>query len=139
MSISMIRDEFSSIDLVEVIMAIEESFEVEIPDHDAEAIRGPREIVNWLIVHLAGKAMSDGAVLQLENLSRQRRMPHLMQNLNRTWQPDQINAIVREILRVHGMDDWSDPSDLDTSVRAPLNPRPHLQSGRASVVPDEQQ
>ena len=135
----MIRDEFSSIDLVEVIMAIEESFEVEIPDHDAEAISGPREIVNWLTVHLAGKAMSDGAVLQLENLSRQRRMPHLMQNLNRTWQPDQINAIVREILRVHGMDDWSDPSDLDTSVRAPLNPRPHLQSGRASVVPDEQQ
>ena len=118
----MIRDEFSSIDLVEVIMAIEESFAVEILDHDAEAIRGPREIVNWLIVHLAGKAMSDGAVLQLENLSRQRRMPHLMQNLNRTWQPDQINAIVREILRVHGMDDWSDPSDPDTSVRAPLNP-----------------
>ncbi len=135
----MIRDEFSSIDLVEVIMAIEESFAVEIPDHDAEAIRGPREIVNWLIVHLAGKAMSDGAALQLENLSRQRRMPHLMQNLDRTWQPDQINAIVREILRVHGMDDWSDPSDPDTSVRAPLNPRPHLQSGRASVVPDEQQ
>ena len=135
----MIRDEFSSIDLVEVIMAIEESCEVEIPDHDAEAIRGPREIVNWLIVHLAGKAMSDGAVLQLENLSRRRRMPHLMQNLDRTWQPDQINAIVREILRVHGMDDWSDPSDPDTSVRAPLNPRPHLQSGRASVVPDEQQ
>jgi len=135
----MIRDELSSVDLVEVIMAIEESFEVEIPDHDAEAISGPREIVNWLTVHLAGKAMSDGAVLQLENLARQRRMPHLMQNLNRTWQPEQINAIVREILRVHGMDDWSDPPDPDASVRAPLKPRPHLQSGRASAVPDEQQ
>ena len=135
----MIRDELSSIDLVEVIMAIEESFEVEIPDHDAEAISGPREIVNWLTVHLAGKAMSDGTVLQLENLARKRRMPHLMQNLNRTWQPEQINAIVREILRVHGMDDWSDPPDPDTSVRAPLKPRPHLPSGRASAVPDEQQ
>ncbi len=54
----MIRDELSSIDLVEVLMAIEESFEVEIPDHDAEAISGPRETINWLIVHLAGKAMS---------------------------------------------------------------------------------
>jgi|HubBroStandDraft_2_1064218.scaffolds.fasta_scaffold124442_2 hypothetical protein len=135
----MIRDELSSIDLVELIMAIEESFEIEIPDQDAEAISGPREIVNWLTVHLAGKAMSDGAVLQLENLARQRRMPHLMQNFNRTWQPEQINAIVREILRVHGMDDWSDPLDPDISVRAPLKPRPHLQSGRASAVPDEQQ
>jgi Phosphopantetheine attachment site len=96
----MTRDELSSIDLVEVIMAIEESFEVEIPDHDAEAISGPREIVNWLAVHLAGRAMSDGAVLQLENLARQRRMPHLMQNFNRTWQPEQINAIVWEILRL---------------------------------------
>jgi len=134
----MIRDELSSIDLVEVIMAIEESFEVEIHDHDAEAISGPREIVNWLTVRLASKAMSDGAVLQLENLAKQRRMPHLMQNLNRIWQPEQINAIVREILRVHGMDDWSDPPDPDASVRAPLKPRPHLQSGRASAVPDEQ-
>jgi len=134
----MIRDELSSIDRVEVIMAIEESFEVEIHDHDAEAISGPREIVNWLTVRLASKAMSDGAVLQLENLAKQRRMPHLMQNLNRIWQPEQINAIVREILRVHGMDDWSDPPDPDASVRAPLKPRPHLQSGRASAVPDEQ-
>ena len=84
----MIRDQSSSIDLVEVIMAIEESFEVEIHDHDAEAISGPREIVNWLTVRLAGKAMSDGAVLQLENLARQRRMPHLMQNL--TWPPSLV-------------------------------------------------
>ena len=134
----MIRDEFSSIDLVEVIMAIEESFEVEIPDHDAEAISGPREIANWLTVHLAGRAMSDGAALQLENVARRRQLPHLMQNFNRTWQPEHINAIVREILRVHGLDDWSDPPDPDTSVRAPLKPRPHLQSGRASIVPDEQ-
>jgi len=135
----MTRDELNSVDLVEVIMAIEESFEVEIPDHDAEAISGPGEILNWLTIRLAGKAMSDGAALQLENIARQRPMSQLMQNLNRTWQPEQINALVQEILRVHGLDDWSDPPDPDASVRAPLKPKPHLQSGRASVVPDEQQ
>ena len=135
----MTQDELNSVDLVEVIMAIEESFEVEIPDHDAEAISGPGEILNWLTIRLAGKAMSDGAALQLENIARQRPMSQLMQNLNRTWQPEQINALVQEILRVHGLDDWSDPPDPDASVRAPLKPKPHLQSGRASVVPDEQQ
>ena len=133
------RNQLNSIDLVEIVMAIEEAFEVDIPDHAAEAISGPREVANWITQHLGGKAMSDRAALRVENLARQHRASQLMPSLNRTWQPEQIKAMVREIFRAHRLDDWSDPPDPDASVGAPLKPRPHLRSGTARAVPDEQQ
>lgn len=37
-----------SLDLVEVVMALEEEFEVEIPDEDADGIKTVQEAVNYI-------------------------------------------------------------------------------------------
>lgn len=37
-----------SLDLVEVVMALEEAFEVEIPDEDADGIKTVQEAVNYI-------------------------------------------------------------------------------------------
>jgi acyl carrier protein len=37
-----------SLDLVEVVMALEEAFEVEIPDEDADSIRTVQEAVDYI-------------------------------------------------------------------------------------------
>ncbi|MGL4254431.1 MAG: acyl carrier protein [Fusobacteriaceae bacterium] len=40
-----------SLDTVELIMAFEEEFEVEIPDSDAEKIRTVKDVVNYIESH----------------------------------------------------------------------------------------
>jgi acyl carrier protein len=37
-----------SLDTVELVMALEEEFEVEIPDEDAESIKTVRDVVNYI-------------------------------------------------------------------------------------------
>ena len=44
-----------SLDMVELVMALEELFEIEIPDREAETFGSPREIVNSLEVRLANR------------------------------------------------------------------------------------
>lgn len=134
----MIRGEMSSIDFVEVVMAIEEGLEIEIPDVDAVAFGGPRDIVDWLEPRLIGKRINQQTALLLENLARQQGTLELAGTLGGTWRREQITAVVQEILRVHALDDWSDPADPDASVRVPLKPKPHPRSGAASVFPKEQ-
>ncbi len=41
-----------SLDTVEVVMAFEEEFDIEIPDEAAEKIRTVRDIINYLNEHL---------------------------------------------------------------------------------------
>ena len=41
-----------SLDTVELVMAFEEEFDIEIPDEDAEKIRTVRDVVNYLNTHL---------------------------------------------------------------------------------------
>jgi acyl carrier protein len=45
-----------SLDQVELIMAIEEAFEIEIPDEDAEKMLRVSDAVNYLKTHLEAKA-----------------------------------------------------------------------------------
>lgn len=40
-----------SLDVVELIMALEEAFEIEIPDEDAEKINSVGDIVNYIEAH----------------------------------------------------------------------------------------
>lgn len=40
-----------SLDTVELVMAFEEEFEVEIPDEDAEKIRTVQDVINYLNAH----------------------------------------------------------------------------------------
>jgi acyl carrier protein len=42
-----------SLDTVELVMALEEEFETEIPDEDAEKITTVQEAINYIIAHQA--------------------------------------------------------------------------------------
>jgi acyl carrier protein len=44
-----------SLDVVELVMALEESFDVEIPDEDAEKIRTVKDIFDYLAQAVGGK------------------------------------------------------------------------------------
>ncbi len=44
-----------SLDTVELVMALEEEFECEIPDEDAEKITTVKEAVDYVSMHLGGK------------------------------------------------------------------------------------
>ncbi len=44
-----------SLDTVELVMAFEEAFEIEIPDEDAEKIRTVQDAVNYIEQHRKGK------------------------------------------------------------------------------------
>lgn len=41
-----------SLDTVELVMAFEEEFDIEIPDEDAEKIRRVRDVIEYLNAHL---------------------------------------------------------------------------------------
>lgn len=41
-----------SLDTVELVMAFEEEFDIEIPDEDAEKIRTVRDVVDYLNAHM---------------------------------------------------------------------------------------
>jgi acyl carrier protein len=43
-----------SLDIVELVMALEESFDLEIPDEDAEKIRTVKDIFDYIDKHVAG-------------------------------------------------------------------------------------
>jgi acyl carrier protein len=43
-----------SLDIVELVMAFEESFEIEIPDEDAEKIKTVGDAVNYVQAHAKG-------------------------------------------------------------------------------------
>ena len=43
-----------SLDVVEIVMALEEEFEIEIPDEDAEKIKKVQEIVDYVDAHGKG-------------------------------------------------------------------------------------
>ena len=45
-----------SLDQVELIMAIEEAFEIEIPDEDAEKMEKVKDAINYLKTHLETKS-----------------------------------------------------------------------------------
>ena len=45
-----------SLDIVEVVMAFEETFEIEIPDDDAAGIRTVQDAVNYVQAHAKGGA-----------------------------------------------------------------------------------
>jgi len=118
----MLRDEISSINLIDVILAIEESFGVEIPDLDAEAFGSPRDIVEWLALRLTGKPIPPQAALLLENLSRQEGASESVLHADGTWRRGQIEAVVQEILRVHALEDWTDVAAPDAPTSARLKP-----------------
>lgn len=88
-----------SLDLVEVVMAIEEIFGADIPDSDAENFGGPGEVVGWLEPHLLNRRPNKAAVARLRKLAKAHNNPELAEGTDGTWRREQIAAIIREIFR----------------------------------------
>jgi len=93
----MIPKAMDSLDLVEAVMLIEEVFGTEIPDGDAETFGSPRDMVNWLELHLSNQRPSKGATALLKRLAKAHNNPELAESLEGTWRREQIAAIVREM------------------------------------------
>jgi hypothetical protein len=95
----MIPKAMDSLDLVEAVMLIEEVFGTEIPDKDAENFGSPREMVDWLELHLSNQRPNKGAAALLRKLAKDHNDPELAEGLEGSWRREQIAAIVREIFR----------------------------------------
>jgi hypothetical protein len=67
----------SSIDFIEVVMAVEDSFGIEILDVDAKGFGGPRDIVDWLELRLIGKRINQRTAPLLAKLAELQGSPEL--------------------------------------------------------------
>ena len=88
-----------SLDLVEVVMLIEEIFGTDIPNSDAENLESPRQIVDWLELHLSNRRPNKEAAAFLVRLAKTQNDPEIAEDLEGTWRREQIAAIVREMFR----------------------------------------
>ena len=66
-----------SLDSVEIVMAIEEAFDVTISDSDAEAMQTPRSVINWLLPRVEGHAPNKFARRCLLKISKRDSRPDL--------------------------------------------------------------
>jgi hypothetical protein len=88
-----------SLDTVEMMMVIEEAFEVTLPDPSSETFGSPSEIVDWLEVSLSNQRPNKAAQRFLRRLALEQQRPELAQELDGLWRREQIEAIVQEVLR----------------------------------------
>jgi hypothetical protein len=95
----MIPKAMDSLDLLEAVMLIEEILGTEIPYNDAENFGSPREMVDWLELHLSNQRPTKEAAALLRKLAKDHNKPELAEGLEGTWRREQIAAIVREIFR----------------------------------------
>ena len=85
-----------SLDTVEMVMAFEEAFDIEIPDREAERWGSPFEIVDSLDRLLSNQRPNKAARALLRDFARKQQRPELAEGLDGTWRREQIEAIVRE-------------------------------------------
>jgi len=78
-------------------MLIEEVFGADILDDDGEHFGSPREMVDWLEPRLSIQRPSKQAAALLRKLAKAQRRPELAEDLDGTWRPEQIAAVIREI------------------------------------------
>lgn len=64
-----------SLDTVEMVVAIEEAFEVALPDAKEETFSGPDELADWLAVHLANQRPNKAARTLLKKLAQDQQRP----------------------------------------------------------------
>ena len=93
----MIPRAMDSLETVEMGMLVEEVFEVDIPDADAERFGSPREILGWLEARLSNQRPNKAARALLRQLAEDQQWPELAKGLDGLWRREQIAAIVREI------------------------------------------
>ncbi len=95
----MIPRSMDSLDAVEMVMWMEEFFETEIPDDEAEHFGTPSEIVDCLERRLSNQRPNKQAAALLRKLATEQGRPELAEGLEGTWRREQIAAIVRDLFR----------------------------------------
>jgi len=95
----MMPKEMGSLDLVEMVMAFEEAFDVEIPDNGIARADSLAEVLDLLDRALYNQRPNNAAKALLRKLAKEQQRPELAEGLEGTWRREQIAAIVREILR----------------------------------------
>jgi Phosphopantetheine attachment site len=78
--------EMDSLDSVEVLIAVEETFGVTITDAEAEAMATPRDVIDWLLPRVSDKQPNEKA---MRILNGQSVLP---------WDRAQVSAVVRAII-----------------------------------------
>lgn len=85
-----------NLDTVEIVMAIEEAFEVDLSDGNVDSFASARELVDWLEVRLSNQRPNKAARAFLRQLAHDKQRPELAEGLDGPWRREQIAAIVRE-------------------------------------------
>jgi hypothetical protein len=88
-----------SLDVVEMIMFLEETFGVTVSEEDAQGFGSKRAIVDWLEAHLAGKRPGKKAVAVLKRVAETEARPELISDLRGPWRRDQVAAIIRTMFK----------------------------------------
>jgi hypothetical protein len=91
--------EMGSLDLVEMVMAFEEAFDVEIPDDDIAQSDSLAEVVDRFERALSNRRPNNAAKALLRKLAKEQQRPELAEGLEGTWRREQIAAIISEFLR----------------------------------------
>jgi hypothetical protein len=95
----MMPKEMGSLDLVEMVIAFEEVFDVEIPDNDIARSDRLAEVVDRFELALSNQRPNKAAKALLRKLAKEQQRPELAEGLEGTWRREQIAAIIRKILR----------------------------------------
>jgi hypothetical protein len=78
--------EMDSLDSVEILIAIEETFDVTVSDAEAEAMATPRDVVEWLWPRVSNKEPNQVAMRLLQGQG------------TGVWQQEQVSSVVRAII-----------------------------------------
>ena len=78
--------EMDSLDSVEILIAIEETFDVTVSDAEAEAMATPRDVVEWLWPRVSNKEPNQLAMRLLQGQG------------TGVWQQEQVSSVVRAII-----------------------------------------
>jgi hypothetical protein len=87
-----------SLDSVEVVMAIEEVFDVTISDDAAAAMATPRHVIEWLVDKVSHTALNKRAIRLMEKIAIRDNRPELANGIEEGWRRPQIEAAVRNIV-----------------------------------------
>ena len=95
----MVPGAMDNFDPVEIVMALEDVLEIEIPDDEAEQCGSPREMVGVLGRRLSNQRPTKRAAERLRSIAKSRNNPELAEGLDRACRREQIAAIIREWFR----------------------------------------
>ena len=97
--------QMDSLDSVEVLIALEEVFDVTISDAEAAAMTTPRDVIDWLLPRVCNKEPNEKA-------------RHFLQGQQiGVWQREQVSSVVRAIIVEHT---GTKAFDEDSSFRSDI-------------------